>query len=57
MFGSASLSFLGDNLLVHELRVIAAVELYLNAIYCVEHPVLKSVDELRQSVMYGKLFS
>ena len=57
MFGSASLSFLGDNLLVHELRVIAAVELYLNAIYCVEHPVLKSGDELRQSVMYGKLFS
>ena len=57
MFGSVSLPFVEDNLLVHELRVIAAAGLHLNAIYYVEHPALKLVDELGLSVMYGKLFS
>ena len=37
LFSSASLSLVGDNSLVHELRVIAAVELHVNATYCVQH--------------------
>ena len=41
-FSSASLSLVGDNSLVHELRVMAAVELHLNATYA-QHPALKSV--------------
>ena len=54
---SASLSLLGDNLLRHEPRVIAAVELHLNGTYYAQHPALKSVHEKSQSVMAGKLFS
>ena len=37
-----SLSLVGDNLLVHELRVMAAVELHLNATFG-QYPRLKSV--------------
>ena len=33
VFSSASLSLAGDNSLVHELRVMAAVELHLNRTY------------------------
>ena len=36
--------------------VIAAVELYVNATYFVQHPALKSVDRKIQSVIVGKLF-
>ena len=43
LFSSASLSLVGDNSLVHELRMIAAVELHLYATYYAQHPVLKSV--------------
>ena len=48
LLSSASLSLVGDNLLMHELnlRVIAAVELYLNATYA-QDPALKSVYEKR----------
>ena len=56
---SASLSMVGgDNSLVHKLRVIAAVELHLNATYA-QHLELKSVYEKRQCItkMGGKLFS
>ena len=53
-FSSASLSLVGDNSLVYELRVMAAVELYLNATYT-WHPALKSVYE--KSQICGKLFS
>ena len=44
LFNSASLSLVGDNSLVHKLRLIAAVEIYLNAIYG-QHLALKSVYE------------
>ena len=47
----------GDNLLMHELRVMVAVELHVNATYYAQHPALKSVFEKSQSVMGGKLFS
>ena len=43
--------------LVHELRVMAAAELHVNATYYAQHPALKSVYEKSQSVMGGKLFS
>ena len=46
------LSLVGDNSLVHELRVMAAVELHV----C-QHPALKSVYGKSQSVMGGKLLS
>ena len=36
--------------------VIAAVELYVNATYFVQHPALKSVYRKIQSVIVGKLF-
>ena len=39
---------------MHKLRMMAAVELYLNATYT-RHPALKSVYE--KSQMGGKLFS
>ena len=35
---------IGDNSLVHELRVIAAVKLHLNVTYA-QDPAFKSVDE------------
>ena len=57
LFSSASLSLVGDNSLVHELREMVAVELHVNATYYVQHPVLKSVYEKSQSVTDGKLFS
>ena len=44
LFGSVSLSLVGNNLLVHELRVMASVELHLNATHS-QHPALKSVYE------------
>ena len=42
---------------MHDLRVIAAVELHVNATYYAQHFALKSVYEKSQSVMGGKLFS
>ena len=53
------LSLVGDNALVmvHELRVMAAVELHVNTTYYAQHPALKSVYGKRQSVIGGKLFS
>ena len=58
LFNSASLSLVGNNSLVHKLRVMAAVELHLNATYYAQHPALKSVYEKRsQYIMSGKLFS
>ena len=51
---SAFLSLVADNSLVHKLRVMAAVELHLNATYA-QHLALKSVYEKRQ--VGGKLFS
>ena len=56
LFSSASLSLVGDNLLVHELRVMATVELHLNETYD-QHVALKSVNEKSQYKMRGKLFS
>ena len=56
LLSSASLSLIGDN--SHdELRVMAAVELHVNATYYTGHPALKSVYEKSKSVMGGKLFS
>ena len=52
---SASLSLVGDNLLVYELRAMAAVELLIMELND-QHPALKSVYEKRQPVMGGKLF-
>ena len=46
---SASLSLVGDNSLVHKLRVMAAVELHLNATYA-KHLALKSVFGKRQYI-------
>ena len=57
LFSSASLSFVGDNSLVHELRVMAAVELHVNATYYSQHPALKSVSGKSQSVVGGYLSS
>ena len=42
---------------MHEIRVIAAIELHVNATYYVQHPALKSVYGKRQSVMRSKLYS
>ena len=53
---SASLSLVGDNSLVYELRAMAAVELHIMELNG-QHPALKSVYEKRQPVMGGKLFS
>ena len=53
LFSSAFLSLVGDNSLVHQLRAMAAVELYVNATYYVQHPALKSVYEKS----YNKVFS
>ena len=41
----------------YELRVIAAVELHVNATYYAQHQTLKSVHGKSQSVIVGKLFS
>ena len=48
LFNSASLSLVGDNYLAHKLRVMAAVELHLNATYA-QHLALKSVYEKRHN--------
>ena len=56
LFSSASLSLVGDNLLVHERRVMATVELHLNETYD-QHVALKSVNEKSQYKMRDKLFS
>ena len=47
LFNSASLPLVGDNSLVHKLRVMAAVKLHLNATYA-QHLALKSVYEKRR---------
>ena len=49
--------YLGDNSLVHELRVMAAVDLHVNATYYAQHPALKLVYVKSQPVIGGKLFS
>ena len=46
----------GDNSLVHDLRMMAAVELHLNTTYA-QHIGLKSAYEKSQYVTGGKLFS
>ena len=56
-FGSAFLSSVGENSL-DIFRVMAIVELHVNATFYDEHPdTLKSVYEKSQSIMDGKLFS
>ena len=58
LFSSVSvLLCLGDNSLVHELRVMTAVEQRVNATYYVQHSALKSVYGKRQPVIGGKLSS
>ena len=56
LFGTAYFSLVGDNSLVHELGIMAGVELHLNASYA-RHPALKSLSEKIESVIGGKLFS
>ena len=47
-----------DNSLVHELRVMAAVELHVNATcYAQQHPALESFYGKGQSVIDVQLFS
>ena len=42
----------------YKLRLMAAVELHVNATYYTQHPKLKSVyGKKDQSVIHGKLFS
>ena len=41
---------------MHELRVVAAVELHVNVTYYGQHPALKPVYGKSQSVIRGKLF-
>ena len=55
LFSSASLPLV-DNSLGHELGVMAAVVLHVNATYDTQHSALKLVYEKGQSVMGGKLF-
>ena len=53
------MSLVRDNSLVHKLRMMAVVELHVNATYT-QRPALKSVygkKSNRLSVMGGKLFS
>ena len=45
--------FVGDNSLVHELRVLTAVELHVNATYT-QHTALKLVYEKSQSVVSNR---
>ena len=42
---------------MHELRVMAAVELHVNATYYSQHPALKSVSGKSESVVGGYLSS
>ena len=49
---SASLPLVGDNSLAHKSRVVAAVELHLNASYA-QHLALESVYEKRQYKIMG----
>ena len=46
-----------DNSLVHEILVMAAVELHVNATYHAQHPALKSDYGKDESVIAVKLFS
>ena len=56
LLSSGSLSLVGDNSPMHELRVIAAVELHVNATYYAQHPAMKLVYGKNQSVIAGKSF-
>ena len=56
LLSSASLLLVADNALVHELRVVAAVELHLNVTYYAQHPALKPVYEKSQYIMGDNLF-
>ena len=55
LFSSASLSMVGDNPLVHKLRVMTAVEQHVNATNYTRHPAMKLVYEKSQSVKGGTL--
>ena len=49
--------FVGDNSLVHELRVMTAVELHVNATYT-QHPALKLVyEKANQLSVIGSKFN
>ena len=50
LFSSESLSLVPDKWLVHKLRVMATVELHLNATYYAHHPTLKSVYEKKTNM-------
>ena len=55
-FSSASLSLVGKKSLVPELRVMGvAVELHVNATYCVQHLAMKSVYLWTKPVICGNL--
>ena len=56
LLSSAFLLLVADNALVHELRVVAAVELHLNVTYYAQHPALKPVYEKSQYIMGDNLF-
>ena len=43
--------------MVHELRVMVAIDLHVNATYYAQHPALKSVYGKSQPVIGGKLSS
>ena len=57
LFSSSSLSLVGDYSPVHEIRVMAAVELHVNATFYAQHPALKSMYRKSQSLIGGQLFS
>ena len=49
LFSSSSLSLVGDNTLMPEVRVMAAIELHVNETYYAQHPALKSLYEKSQT--------
>ena len=57
LVSSASFLLVGDNTLLHELRLMAAAVLHVKSTYYTRHPVFKLVFEKSQSLMGGKLFS
>ena len=57
LFSSASIVIGRRFTDAYELRVMAAVELYVNATYYAQHPTLKLVYGKSQLVIVGKLFS
>ena len=55
IFSSAQhqLSLVGDNSLAHDLRVMAAAELHVNATYYAQYPALKSAYGKKEPVIGG----